>query len=216
MYYFFLVTVYFKYLRKNPCIILNNHEFRFKSRQGAKTRWVCVKDTTEKCRVQIYTFSNCLVVRGGSHLHPPTFTGCLHDYKSQIVNITHSWWLVTTFSINYYCCCIIDDNIKVSFCCNTWTLSDMSIYIAHGRKNPILILNDYEFKVETRTAEKSYWCCKMKNKYRCKCRLLSWGSTLYIKSSVDHCHPPPDCDSLPISRKPHKVNVKYVNNFKNT
>lgn len=93
---------------------------------------------------------------------------------------------------------------------------DMRIYITHGRKNPILILDDYEFKVEARTKEKSYWCCNMKNKYRCKCRLLSWGNTLYIKSSVDHCHPPPESDLLPSSRKPHKVNVKYVDNFKHT
>lgn len=78
----------------------------------------------------------------------------------------------------------------------------------------MMLLNNYEFRVETRTNNnKTIWCCRLKDKFRCKSRLLSWNDTLYIKSSVEHCHPPPNVYPIGLMEM-ETVKVKYVDSFK--
>ncbi|XP_076252143.1 uncharacterized protein LOC143191191 isoform X17 [Rhynchophorus ferrugineus] len=62
------------------------------------------------------------------------------------------------------------------------------VYFYHCRKYPMLVLEQYEYKVDNRTSQKVVWCCKEKEKKRCKARILTSGDTLWIKSSVKHNH----------------------------
>ncbi|XP_076252180.1 pre-mod(mdg4)-O [Rhynchophorus ferrugineus] len=86
------------------------------------------------------------------------------------------------------------------------------VYFYHSRKYPILILNNYEYKIETRKADKSFWCCKAKDRYRCKARLLSWGKTLSVKTSANHNHPP-DFNGSFEKCTPQLLNVEYLETF---
>ncbi|XP_060525318.1 protein tramtrack, beta isoform-like isoform X3 [Cylas formicarius] len=62
------------------------------------------------------------------------------------------------------------------------------IYFTAGRKYPLMILEDYEYKLKTRNANKSLWRCTQEAKYRCKAKAMTFGKTVRIKSSVGHTH----------------------------
>ncbi|XP_076252151.1 uncharacterized protein LOC143191191 isoform X25 [Rhynchophorus ferrugineus] len=67
----------------------------------------------------------------------------------------------------------------------------LTIYFGRGRKHPILIINNFVFKLKSRSGNKSLWSCTHENKAKCRARCLSYGKILRIKSSVAHNH---DCN----------------------
>lgn len=61
------------------------------------------------------------------------------------------------------------------------------VYFTKAVKNPLLILRNYEYKVERKTAGRNVWCCKRKEKYRCKARCVTFGNVVQIRNGV-HNH----------------------------
>lgn len=66
------------------------------------------------------------------------------------------------------------------------------VYFSRGLKHPILILNDFEFKIERQSATRVMWCCKAKDKLRCRARIVSFADVIQLRTIV-HNHPPTFC-----------------------
>ncbi|XP_076252145.1 uncharacterized protein LOC143191191 isoform X19 [Rhynchophorus ferrugineus] len=62
-----------------------------------------------------------------------------------------------------------------------------TVYFAPGRKNPIMIIDGYEYRLQMRSVIKSSWCCTQDFKYRCKVRLMATGKQIQIKDCA-HTH----------------------------
>ncbi|KAF7282362.1 hypothetical protein GWI33_002741 [Rhynchophorus ferrugineus] len=81
-----------------------------------------------------------------------------------------------------------------------------------GQKRPIMVLGQYEYKVERQTTFTNMcWCCVAKEKYKCKARIITFHDNVVIKRR-DHNHPPTfkgDCAMEPksviISYEPRKT-----------
>lgn len=69
-----------------------------------------------------------------------------------------------------------------------YCISD-SVFFIPGRKNPILVLNGYEFNLEHKAIDKSFWACKLKNKDKCKSRIQTHGKTVTV-THLEHNHSP--------------------------
>ncbi|XP_018573611.1 protein tramtrack, beta isoform isoform X30 [Anoplophora glabripennis] len=63
------------------------------------------------------------------------------------------------------------------------------VYFSRGLKHPILILNDFEFKIERQSATRVMWCCKAKDKLKCRARIVSFENVIQLRTIV-HNHPP--------------------------
>ncbi|XP_076252131.1 uncharacterized protein LOC143191191 isoform X6 [Rhynchophorus ferrugineus] len=86
------------------------------------------------------------------------------------------------------------------------------VYFRKGQKRPIMVLGQYEYKVERQTTFTNMcWCCVAKEKYKCKARIITFHDNVVIKRR-DHNHPPTfkgDCAMEPksviISYEPRKT-----------
>ncbi|XP_030751949.1 protein tramtrack, beta isoform-like isoform X18 [Sitophilus oryzae] len=59
------------------------------------------------------------------------------------------------------------------------------VYFTKAIKNPLLIIRNYEYKLERSRQDKNIWCCKNKEKYKCKARCISSGKVVHLRNS---CH----------------------------
>lgn len=62
-----------------------------------------------------------------------------------------------------------------------------TVYFAPGKKNPIMIIDGYEFLLHRRRETRSAWTCAGHIKYKCKVRILTTGRLIQIKK-VAHSH----------------------------
>ncbi|XP_018573599.1 protein tramtrack, beta isoform isoform X19 [Anoplophora glabripennis] len=61
------------------------------------------------------------------------------------------------------------------------------VYFTAGKKNPIMIVDLYEFKIERKLPDKSLWCCTYNKRSKCRARCVTSGKTLEIRHAV-HNH----------------------------
>ncbi|XP_044756270.1 modifier of mdg4-like isoform X34 [Coccinella septempunctata] len=54
------------------------------------------------------------------------------------------------------------------------------VYTVKGNKYPMLIYENYLFRIERKTPERSIWSCVQKMKSKCKARFITFGSTLKL------------------------------------
>ncbi|XP_060525327.1 modifier of mdg4-like isoform X12 [Cylas formicarius] len=56
------------------------------------------------------------------------------------------------------------------------------VYFRKGQKRPIMVIKNYEYKVERQTTPTNMsWCCITKEKYKCKARLVTFRNNVVIK-----------------------------------
>ncbi|KAF7282361.1 hypothetical protein GWI33_002740 [Rhynchophorus ferrugineus] len=80
------------------------------------------------------------------------------------------------------------------------------VYFSKASKHPVLMLRNFEYRIERTTPTKTRWSCKMKEKIRCKSRLVTTGSTIYI-SNFEHNHTE---TFVGTSEKLHSQDVKFL------
>ncbi|XP_030751878.1 protein tramtrack, beta isoform-like isoform X9 [Sitophilus oryzae] len=86
------------------------------------------------------------------------------------------------------------------------------IYFRKGQKRPIMVMGEFEYKVERQTTLTNMcWCCVAKEKHKCKARVVTFHDHVVIKRK-EHNHPPTfkgDCAMEPrkvtISHEPHRT-----------
>ncbi|XP_018573589.1 protein tramtrack, beta isoform isoform X10 [Anoplophora glabripennis] len=61
------------------------------------------------------------------------------------------------------------------------------VLFGRGKKNPIMIVNMYEFRVERRLSDKTFWCCTFSTKNKCRARCVTYARTLQVKHG-EHNH----------------------------
>lgn len=64
-----------------------------------------------------------------------------------------------------------------------------TIYFGTGRKNPLLILNNYEYRVQRKMETTTFWVCTFCGRTRCKARLITKAKVV-IMSFNEHNHEP--------------------------
>ncbi|XP_076252154.1 uncharacterized protein LOC143191191 isoform X28 [Rhynchophorus ferrugineus] len=62
-----------------------------------------------------------------------------------------------------------------------------TVHFARGRKNPIMIIDGYEYRLQVKGAVRSRWCCTQDIKHHCKVRLMATSSLIQIKDCA-HTH----------------------------
>lgn len=82
---------------------------------------------------------------------------------------------------------IIDENGHGLFHCTSFLVIGI-VYFTKGKKYPIMIIDNYEFKLDGKTDNKTYWRCT-KRHTKCKARLHTSGKTIRTVDNV-HNHPP--------------------------
>lgn len=68
-----------------------------------------------------------------------------------------------------------------------------------GRKNPKLIVDGYEFKFEKHKGNGSFWTCPTYQRTKCKSRLITRGSIVFLRHL--HNHEPKELDLRTMSYK---------------
>ncbi|KAL3277338.1 hypothetical protein HHI36_012689 [Cryptolaemus montrouzieri] len=63
------------------------------------------------------------------------------------------------------------------------------VYFAQGKKYPILILDNFEFSIEHKYAQRTTWRCKYKGRRNCRARVQTFAKTLKIMQQ-NHSHEP--------------------------
>lgn len=64
------------------------------------------------------------------------------------------------------------------------------VYFRKGQKRPIMVLNQFEYKVERQTTPTNMcWCCVTKEKNKCRARIVTFHDQVVIKRR-DHNHEP--------------------------
>lgn len=51
------------------------------------------------------------------------------------------------------------------------------------------MLRNFEYRIESTTPQKTRWCCRTKERLRCRSRLLSEGQTIHV-TNFEHNHLP--------------------------
>ncbi|XP_076252134.1 uncharacterized protein LOC143191191 isoform X8 [Rhynchophorus ferrugineus] len=65
-----------------------------------------------------------------------------------------------------------------------------TIYFRKGKKRPIMVFGQYEYKVERQsTSTNMCWCCLLKEKLKCKARIITFHDHVVVKR-IAHNHPP--------------------------
>lgn len=84
-----------------------------------------------------------------------------------------------------------------------------TVYFSLGRKNPKIIMNNYEFKMRpTANSSKTLWICTQESRKKCKVRLLSYGRCIKVKA-VQHNHQPTYTGNYELL-KSQVVNIEYT------
>ncbi|KAG5900265.1 hypothetical protein JTB14_000792 [Gonioctena quinquepunctata] len=68
---------------------------------------------------------------------------------------------------------------------NGKTISDI-IFILPGRKYPRIVIDDYEFNVHKKEANKTRWRCTNESKTKCTAVLYTFGNTVITRRSHNH------------------------------
>ncbi|XP_045468581.1 modifier of mdg4-like isoform X12 [Harmonia axyridis] len=64
------------------------------------------------------------------------------------------------------------------------------IHVRAGRKNPLLIQDDYMWRAHKKLADKTTWICRDYNKLECKCKARAVSSGRIFTITCDHDHSP--------------------------
>lgn len=81
-----------------------------------------------------------------------------------------------------------------------------TIYFFTKRKNPMLLLDNYEFRIKDRKGSRTLWACS-RERAKCRVRIYSSGNTLLVKN-FPHSHEPTYTKSTFLLRS-QNVNVIY-------
>ncbi|XP_060525322.1 modifier of mdg4-like isoform X7 [Cylas formicarius] len=139
-------VIYFTAGRKYPLMILEDYEYKLKTRNANKSLWRCTQEAKYRCKAKAMTFGKTVRIKSSvGHTHSATFTGNRDNLMSQQVTIEY------------------------------WT-----IHFTKGRKNPIMIIDEYEFRLKHRSVRQNLWCCTQETKRKCKARLISYGKSIKV------------------------------------
>lgn len=60
------------------------------------------------------------------------------------------------------------------------------VYFAPGKKNPKIVVDDYDFCINKKVGQKTRWRCTQYSKTKCCCFLLTFGNSVVIYRSHNH------------------------------
>ncbi|XP_074038163.1 uncharacterized protein isoform X45 [Leptinotarsa decemlineata] len=82
-----------------------------------------------------------------------------------------------------------------------------TIYFGRFRKNPKIILDEFEYGLHYKEAHKSRWRCKYYNKYKCKGSIMTTGRNVFVHKPHNHHSEKVDMEHL----IPTNVNIIRMN-----
>ncbi|KAF7282375.1 hypothetical protein GWI33_002752 [Rhynchophorus ferrugineus] len=170
-------TIYFRKGKKRPIMVFGQYEYKVE-RQSTSTNmcWCCLLKEKLKCKARIITFHDHVVVKRIAHNHPPTFNG---DYAMEAKNVTISYQLRKSFT-----------KTEIVKTLKQHKSNENAVLVEKGKKRPIMVLGQYEYKVERQsTPTNMCWCCLAKEKLKCKARVITFHDHVVVKR-IAHNHPP--------------------------
>ncbi|XP_008198867.1 protein tramtrack, beta isoform isoform X31 [Tribolium castaneum] len=82
------------------------------------------------------------------------------------------------------------------------------IYFANtGKKNPNIILKNYQYRLKIKGNNKTVWICSTYGRTKCESRLVTTGSTVFVRGS--HNHPPKPLQTQHLPH--HRVSIFFLN-----
>ncbi|KAL1488411.1 hypothetical protein ABEB36_014885 [Hypothenemus hampei] len=183
---------------KNSIMRLGEYEYRIDGQKSAtRLYWGCNYKEKYNCKSRLITFGNHLMIRKIDHNHDPYYkTNCVWKPKKVIIFIPpHINVGCKGQDTGYVSPTILQDQLSSTPCPGTpdsLGLMDFRgvIYFRKGQKRPIMVLGQYEYKVERQTTPTNMcWCCTNKEKLKCKARVITFGNHVVVKR-MDHNHEP--------------------------
>nr|CAH7732220.1 unnamed protein product [Callosobruchus chinensis] len=74
------------------------------------------------------------------------------------------------------------------------------LYSYKGVKHPIIVIHGFEFKKERQMGQKGIWCCKQKDRYKCRARAITYNHIVEMRR-FSHNHGPSFKGDLSLCRQ---------------
>ncbi|KAF7282374.1 hypothetical protein GWI33_002751 [Rhynchophorus ferrugineus] len=140
-------------------MIIDGYEYRLQMRSVIKSSWCCTQDFKYRCKVRLMATGKQIQIKDCAHTHEKTFKGNYENLKSYAITLEYTKKFRRLYTVHF----------------------------ARGRKNPIMIIDGYEYRLQVKGAVRSRWCCTQDIKHHCKVRLMATSSLIQIKDCA-HTH----------------------------